>query len=112
MLMGLKEILEIAEERNCAIPAFNVYNFEMAYGVMEAAEVRKAPVIFQIYTRMFDDDKGKFLAPTVLEMARSLSVPATVHLDHGTGIKQIARALRAGFTGIMRDASTLPFADR
>ena len=42
MLMGLKEILEIAEERNCAIPAFNVYNFEMAYGVMEAAEVRKA----------------------------------------------------------------------
>lgn len=111
MLIGLKEILEIAEERNCAIPAFNVYNFEMAYGVMEAAEVRKAPVIFQIYTRMFDDDKGKFLAPTVLEMAHSLSVPATVHLDHGTGIKQIARALRAGFTGIMRDASTLPFAD-
>ena len=111
MLMGLKEILEIAEERNCAIPAFNVYNFEMAYGVMEAAEVRKAPVIFQIYTRMFDDDKGKFLAPTVLEMARSLSVPAAVHLDHGKGIKQIARALRTGFTGIMRDASTLPFAD-
>ena len=36
MLIGLKEILEIAEERNCAIPAFNVYNFEMAYGVMEA----------------------------------------------------------------------------
>lgn len=109
VLVGLKEILAMAEEKNCAIPAFNVYNFETAYGVMKAAENKRSPVIFQLYTRMFDDIKGELLAASVLEMARSMNTPAAVHLDHGAGTTQVVRALCAGLTGIMRDASTLPF---
>lgn len=38
MYVDLKTILKIAEERNCAIPAFNVYNMESVLGVMNAAK--------------------------------------------------------------------------
>ena len=37
-LVDLKTILDIAEEKNCAIPAFNVYNMETVMGVARAAE--------------------------------------------------------------------------
>ena len=48
MLIGLKEILSMAEERKAAIPAFNIYNAETVMGVARAAEKMGYPVIFQI----------------------------------------------------------------
>ena len=38
MLVGLKEILNMAQEGGFAIPAFNVYNMETLVGAIEAAE--------------------------------------------------------------------------
>jgi fructose/tagatose bisphosphate aldolase len=50
MLIDLKQILAIGEDRKCAIPAFNVYNLETAIGVYYAAMETGAPVIFQMYS--------------------------------------------------------------
>ena len=47
MLVGLKEILKMADEGNYCIPAFNVYNIETARGVINGAEELGAPVILQ-----------------------------------------------------------------
>ena len=107
MLVDLKEILEIAEEKKCAIPAFNVYNLETVIGVMNAAEESGAPVIFQMYSRLFDGQSGQFLSPSILEAIRSMKTPAAFHIDHGAGIPQVQRALRYGVSGAMIDASTL-----
>ena len=52
MLVGLREILDIAEKKSVCIPAFNVYNFETVKGVMRAAEKMRSPVILQIYSRL------------------------------------------------------------
>ena len=38
MLVSFKEILDMAEKGNFAIPAFNVYNIETVMGVIKAAE--------------------------------------------------------------------------
>ena len=56
MRTSLKEILALGEKKHCAIPAFNVYNTETVQGVMKAAEELKAPVIFQMYSRLFDSE--------------------------------------------------------
>lgn len=109
MLVNLKTILDIAEKGNFAIPAFNVYNLENVMGVMQAAEELNAPVIFQCYSRLFDSDNARLLAPTILEAARMMGVPVVFHLDHGAGEPQVMRALRYGATGVMMDASALPF---
>ena len=108
MLTSIQNILEIAEERKCAIPAFNVYNIETLMGVSDAAEESGAPVIIQMYSRLFDSNLGKLLSASILKAIEGLHVPAAFHLDHGAGINEVMRAIRYGATGVMIDASTMP----
>ena len=109
MLVNLKEILNMAEEGNYAIPAFNVYNMETCMGVIAAAEELKAPVILQVYPRLFKEETGYYLSPVILAAAKKASVPVCFHLDHGPSELEVTRALRYGATGIMLDGSALPF---
>ena len=109
MLVGLKEILAMAEEKSFAIPAFNVYNMETVMGIIQAAEEAKAPVIIQVYSRLFAEGEAKYLSPIVLEAAKSASVPVCYHIDHGAGKKEITRAIRYGCSSVMIDASALPY---
>ncbi len=108
MRYSLKEILEIAEKGNFAIPAFNVYNLETLMGVVKAAEETQAPVIIQMYSRLFNTGTGKYMAPVILDVMNQLKTPVAFHLDHGAGIPECIRAMRYGTTGVMIDASTLP----
>ena len=108
MLVTIQEILDEGEKRLCAIPAFNVYNLETAIGVANAARETGTPVIFQIYSRLFDGPNARYLAPSILQLARDLPSPAVFHLDHGAGSAQMMRALGCGATGIMIDSSTFP----
>lgn len=107
MLVGFKEILSYAEEKNFAVPAFNAYNMETVMGVIAAAEEKKAPVIIQAYSRLFTNGEAYYLAPIILAAAKKASVPVCFHLDHGAGEREITRALRYGATGIMTDNSLL-----
>ena len=45
MLTNMKTLLEIAEKKNIAIPAFNAYNGETAMGIIKAAEEANACII-------------------------------------------------------------------
>lgn len=105
MRSDLETILKIGEERKCAIPAFNVYNLETVLGVMNAAQETNAPVIFQMYSRLFDTQEARYVAPAILEAIDTLKTPAVFHLDHGAGQPEVERALRYGATGVMIDAS-------
>ena len=108
MLVSFKEILEIAEKGNFAIPALNVYNMETVMGVIEAAEELNAPVILQNYSRLFTNKEGYYVAPVILAAAKKAKVPVCFHLDHGASEVEAMRALRYGATGIMIDNSLLP----
>lgn len=108
MRYGLKEILDIAEEKGFAIPAFNVYNLETLMGVANAAKETGAPIIIQMYSRLFDTDTGRMLAPVIKELMTELASPVAFHLDHGAGMPELYRAARFGATGLMLDVSTLP----
>ena len=109
MLTSMNELLNIAEKRGCAIPAFNVYNAETALGVLFAAEEANACVILQMYSRLFSNYEAKFMIPSILQAARDAKVKVAFHLDHGASDEVVCRALRWGCTSVMRDASTLPF---
>ena len=109
MLVSLKKVIDMAEKGNFCIPAFNVYNMETVMGVIEAAQEAKAPVILQVYPRLFNEQAGYYLAPVVVAAARKASVPVCFHLDHGPSEWEVIRALRWGATGIMLDGSSHPF---
>ena len=109
MLVGFKEILDLAKKDNYAIPAFNVYNMETVMGVLKAAEEMKSPVIMQFYSRLATTGFVDYLAPVILKAAQNASVPVCMHLDHGAGYEPAAIAVKNGATGIMVDFSSKSF---
>lgn len=109
MLVSLKEILKIADAKNCAIGSFNTPNLESMQAVISAAEELKQPVI--IMHAQVHEEMGlcsmKEIAPIMLFMAERASVPVCVHLDHGTDLDYISKGLELGFTSVMYDGSAL-----
>lgn len=113
MLVTLKEILKIAEERKTAIGAFNTPNFTSVRAVIAAAEALRQPVIL-MHAQVHEDMglcKMEEMAPVMRAFAQGAGVPVCVHLDHGTSLDYIRRGIDLGFTSVMYDGSALPFAE-
>jgi len=109
MLVTLKEILKIAEERNFAIGAFNAPNLESLQAVIGAAEALNLPVIIQ-YAQCHEQFVTlEVIGPIMVDFAKRAKVPVCAHLDHGENLEILETALSIGFTSIMFDGSGLPF---
>lgn len=111
MLVTLTEILKIAEEKKIAVGMFNATGFDSLQAVIGAAEELGQPVIIahaEVHN-VYNDIS--LVGPAMIAMAERASVPVCVHLDHGTSLDMIWRALRLGFTSVMIDASALPYAE-
>ncbi|HHV09826.1 MAG TPA: class II fructose-bisphosphate aldolase [Clostridiales bacterium] len=109
MLVNLKEILEIAEREQYAIPCINTPNVETLRAVIGAAEELDTPIIIdhaQVHDSLIPIER---IGPEMLKYAREASVPVCVHLDHGSDYDFVLRAIRVGFPSIMYDCSALPF---
>ena len=93
MLVTLKEILKIAEEKNIAVGAFNAPNLESLQAVMSAAEEVQLPVIIQFAPVHETFNLLADMGPLMMEYAKRVSVPVCVHLDHGEDLDYLKRAL-------------------
>ena len=111
MLIDLVEILKMAEERGCAVGAFNTPNLECLNAVLDAAEALHVPVIIahaQLHEPVSPID---VIGPVMVQAAQRAKVPVCVHLDHCESLEYLKRALDIGFTGAMYDGSTRPYAE-
>lgn len=109
MIVTLNEILKLAEEKDCAIGAFNTPNLECIRAVLDTAEKLNVPVIIshaQLHEEVAPLD---VIGPVMVQSAKAAKVPVCVHLDHCETFDYLQRALDIGFTGIMYDGSTLPY---
>lgn len=109
MLVTLNEILAIAQEKNCAVGAFNTPNLAFIAAVIRAAEKLNVPVILshaEIHEYAAPLD---VIGPVMVHFAKTAKVPVCVHLDHCEHLDYMQRALDIGFTGVMYDGSTLPY---
>lgn len=111
MLVTLKEIMKIAEERQIAVGAFNTPNLEALQAILGAAEELELPVIIQFAQCHEPWIPLELIGPVMVETAKKAAVPVCVHLDHGETLEYLQKALELGFTGIMYDGSTLPYAE-
>jgi fructose-bisphosphate aldolase class II len=103
-----KSILDVANENNFAIPAFNISDWAMFTGIIDISEELNAPVIIAIHP----DEVSHIttdLIPAMHSRAHRASVPVAIHWDHGGTYEQMITAFQAGFTSVMIDASLLPF---
>lgn len=109
MLATLNEILNMAEQKKCAIGSFNTPNLESIMAVIYAAEELNVPVSIMHAEVHESITPMSIIGPVMLEMAKRAKVPVCVHLDHGESIDYIIKALELGFTSVMYDGSTLDY---
>jgi ketose-bisphosphate aldolase len=110
----LNELLPAAQAAGYAVPAFSPRYLALVRPVVEAAIEQRSPFIVEISQR----ELGWFdLTPEAFrdEVARvvdelDVDVPYALHLDHTWDDDLLHRAMEAGFTSVMIDASTEPFA--
>ena len=109
MLANLKDVLRYAESKKCAVGSFNTPNTASMQAVIGAAEEQGLPVV--IMHAQVHEEMGicsiEDIAPLMLHYAKKASIPVCVHLDHGTDLSYVAKALKLGFTSVMYDGSTL-----
>ncbi len=107
MLLNMKEILKAANEHNFAVPAFNIGTGQILNGVMDTCEELNAPVILAIHPNELAF-QGESFIKMCIDRANKSKLPVCIHLDHSDW-DPIVKAIRAGFTSVMIDASSLPF---
>jgi ketose-bisphosphate aldolase len=106
-----RTLIKDAYQRRYALPAFNVCSLEMARACLLAAEAERAPVILQTYPGDLEHASAATFAAMVRALAEEVSVPVTLHLDHGDGLARVATCLRAGYGSVMLDGEALPLED-
>ncbi|KLU60598.1 putative fructose-bisphosphate aldolase [Peptococcaceae bacterium CEB3] len=111
MLITMKNILQVAEAKQCALGAFNTPNLECVIAVLSTAEKLNLPVIIQFAEVHEDLIPLKIMGPIMVALAEKSTVPVCVHLDHGTALAYLSEALKMGFTSVMYDGSGLEYHD-
>ncbi len=111
MLVNSKEILLEAKKGHYAVPHFNINNLEWAKYILEEMESLHRPVILGVsegackYMGGFDVIVGMIKG---LINDLKITIPVCLHVDHGTSFDTCKKAIDAGFTSVMIDASRLP----
>ena len=110
-LVTSKEMFEKAYKSGYAIGAFNVNNMEIIQGITGAAADLKAPVILQVSKGARADANRTYLMKLVEAAVIDTGLPICLHLDHGDTFELCKSCIDDGFTSVMIDASSKPFAE-
>ncbi|WP_455817461.1 class II fructose-bisphosphate aldolase [Pseudomonas cerasi] len=105
MYASMKAVIADAFQRQYAVLAINCFNLESARAAISAASDQRAPIILNIYQGHCEHFPPAVALPLVRALAAQASVPVALSLDHGRDFTLIGQCFRAGFTGLMIDAS-------
>ena len=111
-LVTSKEMFEKAYNGGYAIGAFNVNNMEIVQGITEACQEEHAPVILQVSKGARAYANHTYLVKLVEAAVECCpDIPIVLHLDHGPDFETCKSCIDGGFTSVMIDASSKPFAE-
>ena len=108
MLVNLADILEPALDGGYAVGCFNVFGYEDARAVVDAAERLGAPVILSANLDLRQFMPVKMVAALFRDLAEDAQVPVCAHLDHTYVVEDVLEAVDLGFSSVMIDGSQLP----
>ena len=111
-LVTTTEMFKKAYHGGYAVGAFNVNNMEIVQAITEACREENAPVILQVSkgARAYANHTYlvKLVEAAVIECPE---IPIALHLDHGDSFETCKACIDGGFTSVMIDASSKPFAE-
>ena len=110
-LVTTTEMFKKAYNGGYAIGAFNVNNMEIVQGITEAAKEVNAPLILQVSKGARAYANHTYLVKLVESAIIETGLPICLHLDHGDSFETCKSCVDGGFTSVMIDASSKPFAE-
>ena len=110
-LVTTTEMFKKAYSGGYAIGAFNVNNMEIVQGITEAAKEVNAPLILQVSKGARAYANHTYLTKLVEAAVIETGLPIALHLDHGDSFETCKSCIDGGFTSVMIDASSKPFAE-
>ena len=108
MLENFNEMLQKAKKEKYAVPHLNINNLEWTKYILEECQELDVPVILGVsegaakYMGGFDAVAGMVKG---LMKDLQITIPVCLHVDHGTSFETCKKAIDAGFTSVMIDAS-------
>ncbi len=111
MLITNKKLQATAQKKHYGFGAFNIYDMESIQSVVRAAEKVKSPAIIATTEGAISYAGHKFLVDIIKLAAGKSKIPFSMHLDHGKDMEIIKNCIKLGYTSVMIDASSKPFAD-
>lgn len=108
VLVNGKKILQDAKKGKYAVPQFNINNLEWTKNILEECQNLNVAVILGV-----SEGAAKYMGgyKVVADMVKALmeelniTIPVCLHLDHGTSFENCKKAIDAGFSSVMIDAS-------
>ena len=108
MLVNFIEMLQKAKKEHYAVPHFNINNLEWTKYILEECQKFQIPVILGV-----SEGAAKYMGGyhTITGMVKGLiedlkiTIPVCLHVDHGSSFEVCKKAIDAGFTSVMIDAS-------
>ena len=108
MLVNFKEMLMNAKQGKYAVPHFNINNLEWTKYILEKCNELQVPVILGV-----SEGAAKYMGgyDVIVGMVKGLmkdlniTIPVCLHVDHGSTKEACIKAIDAGFTSVMIDAS-------
>lgn len=111
MLVKPHQIFRDALEADYAIGAFNASNLELTQAIVAGAVAKKSPVIVQTSEGAIEYAGLQVISAIIKAVAQEAAVPVIMHLDHGKSLEMAAACIDVGYTSVMIDTSTKPFAE-
>jgi fructose-bisphosphate aldolase class II len=108
VLANLQELLASATRGDRGVASFNVFGWEDAQAVTEAAARLGAPVVLAANLDFRRSMPIEVIAALLRALAQRAPVPVGVHLDHCDDLDEARHAVDLGFTSVMYDGSQLP----
>ncbi len=105
------DILKDARSRKYGVGAYNVLSLDQAAAIIRLSDKMKAPVLITMSPILDPYCSFGDLGIITRELAEKVSIPVGLHLSHGKDMATIESCVKAGFTSVMIDGSSLPFAD-
>lgn len=111
-IVSAREMTRDARENGYAVPAFNTNGatYDLTRAALESAREMESPLIVQVYEPNAGYRGFGYFVHQVRYLCEELDVgvPVAIQLDHGHSFDSVVRAIRAGFTSVMIDASHEP----
>lgn len=106
---SLNEIISYSKKHQVGIGMFNIVNLEFAQAMFDASQETGLPVMFGMPEGFFKYYNVEAMTLACKKLIENAKAPISIHLDHGRSFEGVMTALRAGFSSVMFDGSSLDY---